>query len=111
MRPVDPTVGNISVIKPTIGGRRLIGEDIVGMLGAGNNVENILEAYDWSRWLDKLKLIDKGHLVMTLVIGHDRGIYLRRVRLRKLARANMNGNPLNTTDAIKPFSSSELPHP
>lgn len=54
--------------KPTIRGRRLAVEHVLGMLSAGDSFEDILEAYDWLEQAD----IQACLFYARLMIGHER---------------------------------------
>ena len=48
--------------KPIIRGRRLAVEHVLGMLAAGDTIENILEAYPW---------LEREDIQACLVCGHQ----------------------------------------
>jgi uncharacterized protein (DUF433 family) len=54
--------------KPTVRGRRLAVEHVLGMLSAGDNFQDILEAYDWLEMADLQACL----LYARLIVGHER---------------------------------------
>lgn len=54
--------------KPIVGGRRLAVEHVLGMLGAGDSVETILEGYPWLEPED----IQACLVYARRIIGHER---------------------------------------
>jgi uncharacterized protein (DUF433 family) len=54
--------------KPIIRGRRLAVEHILGMLAAGDTMENILEGYPWLEREDVLACL----IYAQRVVGHER---------------------------------------
>jgi uncharacterized protein (DUF433 family) len=54
--------------KPTIRGRRLAVEHVLGMLSAGDSPQDILEAYNWLETAD----ISACLLYARLMVGHER---------------------------------------
>ncbi len=54
--------------KPTIRGRRLAVEHVLGMLAAGDSVETLLEGYDWLERDDVLACL----LYARRLVGHER---------------------------------------
>jgi uncharacterized protein (DUF433 family) len=54
--------------KPIVGGRRLAVEHVLGMLGAGDSVETILEGYPWLEPED----IQACLIYARRIIGHER---------------------------------------
>lgn len=59
---------NIFGGKPIIRGRRLAVEHILGMLAAGDTIENILEGYPWLEREDVLACL----VFARRVVGHER---------------------------------------
>jgi uncharacterized protein (DUF433 family) len=59
---------NIFGGKPIIRGRRLAVEHVLGMLAAGDTIENILEGYPWLEREDVLACL----VYARRIVGHER---------------------------------------